>query len=170
MGEEPPDFLVDLAHKAIDNGADVWVGHGIHLLRAIEVYKGKPIFYGLGEFFRMMDWTVYPTAPDGDMTDAELANRNWGVLVNDPIMYDGLMTQTRYDKGRLQEVRLYPIVGGAEGPISRRGIPRIAPPADAKRILTKLQALSKPFGTTIAIEGNLGIIRVAGTTPTTAQR
>jgi poly-gamma-glutamate capsule biosynthesis protein CapA/YwtB (metallophosphatase superfamily) len=169
MGEEPPDFLIDLAHKAIDNGADVWVGHGIHLLRAIEIYKGRPIFYGLGEFFRMMDWTVYPSAPDGDMTDAELANRNWGVLVNDPIMYDGLMTQTRYDKGRLQEVRLYPIVGGAEGPISRRGIPRMAPPDAAKRILTKLQALSKPFGTTITIEGNIGIIRVAGATPSTAQ-
>jgi poly-gamma-glutamate capsule biosynthesis protein CapA/YwtB (metallophosphatase superfamily) len=169
FGEEPPDFLIELAHNAIDNGADVWVGHGIHLLRAIEIYKGKPIFYGLGEFFRMMDWTVYPAVPDADMTDAEMANRNWGVLVNDPVMYDGLMTQTRYDKGRLQEVRLYPIVGGAEGPISRRGIPRLAPPDAAKRILTKLQALSKPFGTTIAIEGNIGIIRAAGTTPTSAQ-
>jgi poly-gamma-glutamate synthesis protein (capsule biosynthesis protein) len=169
MGEEPPDFLIDLAHKAIDNGADVWVGHGIHLLRAIEIYKGKPIFYGLGEFFRMMDWTVYPATPDADMTDAETANRNWGVLVNDPVMYDGLMTQTRYDKGRLQEVRLYPIVGGAEGPISRRGIPRLAPPDAARRILTKLQALSKPFGTTITIEGNIGIIRAAATTPTSAQ-
>jgi poly-gamma-glutamate synthesis protein (capsule biosynthesis protein) len=169
MGEEPPDFLVDLAHQAIDNGADVWVGHGIHLLRAIEIYKGKPIFYGLGEFFRMMDWTVYATPPEGDMTDAELANRNWGVLVNDPVMYDGLMTQTRYDKGRLQEVRLYPIVGGAEGPISRRGIPQLASPADAKRILTKLQALSRPFGTTITIDGNVGIIRVAGTGTSSAQ-
>jgi phage FluMu protein gp41 len=77
------------------------------------------------------------------------------------------MTQTRYDKGRLQEVRLYPIVGGAEGPISRRGIPRMASANDAKRILTKVQALSKPFGTTIAIEGNVGVIRVAGTTPST---
>jgi poly-gamma-glutamate synthesis protein (capsule biosynthesis protein) len=169
FGEEPPDFLIDLAHKAIDNGADVWVGHGIHLVRAIEIYKGKPIFYGLGEFFRMMDWTMYPTKPEGDMTDAELANQSWGELVNGPVMYDGLMTQTRYDKGHLQEVRLYPIVGGAEGPISRRGIPRMAPPADAKRILTKMQALSKPFGTTIAIEGTMGIIRVAGTTPSTAQ-
>jgi len=169
MGEDPPDFLIDLAHKAIDNGADVWVGHGIHLLRAIEIYKGKPIFYGLGEFFRMMDWTVYPSAPEQDMTDAELANRNWGVLVNDPIMYDGLMAQSRYDKGRLQDVRLYPIVGGAEGPISRRGIPRLAPPDAAKRILTKLQTLSKPFGTTITVEGNIGIIRVGGATPTTAQ-
>src|SRR5712691_11174267 len=25
-----PDFLIELAHKAIDNGADVFVGHGVH--------------------------------------------------------------------------------------------------------------------------------------------
>jgi poly-gamma-glutamate synthesis protein (capsule biosynthesis protein) len=78
------------------------------------------------------------------------------------------MTQTRYDKGHLQEIRLYPLVGGAEGPISRRGIPRMASAADAKRILTKMQALSKPFGATITIERNVGIIRVAGT-PSTVQ-
>jgi len=170
MGEEPPDFLIDLAHKAIDNGADIWVGHGIHLIRGIEIYKGKPIFYGLGEFIRMMDWTVYPARPEGEMTDAEQANRNWGILINDPVMYDAIMTQTKYDKGRLQEVRIFPIVGGATGPISRRGIPKMASGDDAKRILTKLQALSKPYGTTIAIEGNIGIIRVPATAPSTAQQ
>ena len=167
-GEEPPDFLVELSHKAIDNGADAWVGHGMHVLRGIEIYKGKPIFYGLGEFFRQMDWTIYPARPDGDMTDAELAGRNWGVLVSSPINYDSVLTQTRFDKGRLQEIRLYPIVGGSEGPISRRGIPRMAPPDAARRILTKLQTLSKPFGTTVTIEGNVGVIKVAPTTTTSA--
>lgn len=168
-GEEPPDFLVDLAHKAIDNGADAWVGHGVHVLRGIEIYKGKPIFYGLAEFFRQMDWTIYATRPDGDMTEAELAGRNWGALVSSPINYDSVLTQSRYDKGRLQEIRLYPIVGGSEGPISRRGVPRMAPPDAARRILEKLQALSKPFGTTIAVDGTVGVIRVA-TPPTTSAR
>lgn len=167
-GEEPPDFLVELSHKAIDNGADAWVGHGMHVLRGIEIYKGKPIFYGLGEFFRQMDWTMYPGRPDGDMTEAELAGRNWGVLVSSPINYDSVLTQTRFDKGRLQEIRLYPIVGGVEGPISRRGIPHMAPPEAARRILTKLQALSKPFGTTVAIEGNVGVIKVAAPTTSSA--
>jgi poly-gamma-glutamate synthesis protein (capsule biosynthesis protein) len=168
-GEEPPDFVLELAHKAIDNGADVWVGHGMHVLRGIEIYKGKPIFYGLAEFFRQMDWTIYPARPESDMTEAELAARNWGPLVSSPINYDSVLTQSRFDKGRLQEIRLYPIVGGAEGPISRRGIPRMAAGADARRILDKLQALSKPFGTTIAIEGTVGVIRVA-TPPTTSSR
>ncbi len=34
----------------IDAGADVFVGHGPHVLRGIEIYKGKPIFYSLSNF------------------------------------------------------------------------------------------------------------------------
>ena len=36
--------------RPIDAGADVVIGHHAHLLRGIEVYKGKPIFHGLGNF------------------------------------------------------------------------------------------------------------------------
>ena len=32
-----------------------FIGTGVHVLRGIEIYKGRPIFYGLGEFFRQMD-------------------------------------------------------------------------------------------------------------------
>lgn len=39
-----------VAHAAIDAGADVIIGHHAHLLRGIEVYKGKPIYHGLGNF------------------------------------------------------------------------------------------------------------------------
>jgi len=37
-----------IAHAAIDAGADVVVGHHAHILRGIEIYRGKPIFHGLG--------------------------------------------------------------------------------------------------------------------------
>ena len=39
-----------LARSAIDFGADVVVGHHHHFLRGIEIYRGRPIFYGLGHF------------------------------------------------------------------------------------------------------------------------
>ena len=42
--------LRDLAHFCIDNGADVVYGHGPHVVRAIEVYKGRFIDYSLGNF------------------------------------------------------------------------------------------------------------------------
>jgi poly-gamma-glutamate synthesis protein (capsule biosynthesis protein) len=41
------------------------------------------------------------------------------------------------------------------------GNPSVPSPAQAQRILEKLQNLSKPFGTTIAIENGVGVIRVA---------
>jgi poly-gamma-glutamate synthesis protein (capsule biosynthesis protein) len=39
-----------VAHAAIDAGADVVIGHHAHILRGIELYKGKPIYHGLGNF------------------------------------------------------------------------------------------------------------------------
>ncbi|OGA51411.1 MAG: hypothetical protein A3F74_25590 [Betaproteobacteria bacterium RIFCSPLOWO2_12_FULL_62_58] len=43
-------YMTDIAHAAIDAGADVVMGHGPHYSLPVEVYKGKPIFYGLGSF------------------------------------------------------------------------------------------------------------------------
>lgn len=40
----------ELAHFCIDEGADVVYGHGPHVLRAVEVYKGHFIAYSLGNF------------------------------------------------------------------------------------------------------------------------
>lgn len=39
-----------IARFAVDHGADVVVGHHHHMLRGVEWYGGKPIFYGLGHF------------------------------------------------------------------------------------------------------------------------
>jgi len=44
------DFQVEIAHAAIDSGADVVIAHAEHYPLAIEIYKGKPIYYGLGSF------------------------------------------------------------------------------------------------------------------------
>jgi hypothetical protein len=40
--------MTEIAHAAIDAGADIVVGHGPHYSLPIEVYKGKPVFYGVG--------------------------------------------------------------------------------------------------------------------------
>ena len=42
--------MTEIAHAAIDAGADVVIGHGPHYSLPVEIYKGKPIFYGLGSF------------------------------------------------------------------------------------------------------------------------
>jgi poly-gamma-glutamate synthesis protein (capsule biosynthesis protein) len=37
-----------VAHAAIDAGADIVLGHHAHIVRGIEIYRGKPVFHGLG--------------------------------------------------------------------------------------------------------------------------
>ena len=46
----PDENQVALAHSAIDNGADLVLGHHPHVLQGIEVYNGKNIVYSLGNF------------------------------------------------------------------------------------------------------------------------
>ena len=48
--DEVLEYQVEIAHAAIDAGADVVVGHGPHQVCAVEMYRGQPIFYGLGSF------------------------------------------------------------------------------------------------------------------------
>ncbi len=47
---EPSGHQVELAHRIIEAGADGIVGHHPHVLQGIEIYKGKPILYSVGNF------------------------------------------------------------------------------------------------------------------------
>lgn len=59
------DYQVTAAHACIDAGADLIVGHSPHIPKAIEVYKGKAIFYSLGVFCmtRTGTWGAWNEAP-----------------------------------------------------------------------------------------------------------
>lgn len=178
---EPPDFLPVLARQAIDNGADAFVGHGPHQLRGIEIYRQRPIFYSLANFFFMIN-TQQPLTPDGyekafasdcrriaedgsagSMTEAEFLEhkRVYGVF-KERIWYESVVAVCRYDgRGNLYEVRLHPIeLHWAGARDADRGIPTLADADSAVRILNRLQKLSKPFGTQIDIEDRVGVIRV----------
>jgi len=47
---EIADYEYEIAHAAVDFGADVVLSHYSHIMRGIEFYKGRPIFHGLGNF------------------------------------------------------------------------------------------------------------------------
>jgi poly-gamma-glutamate synthesis protein (capsule biosynthesis protein) len=53
----PEPGQVDLAHAAIDAGADLVVGGHAHWPKGIEVYEGRPIFYGVGNFLLDQSWS-----------------------------------------------------------------------------------------------------------------
>ncbi|MGL4369079.1 MAG: CapA family protein, partial [Spirochaetota bacterium] len=48
LSETVDGYLVDYAHAVIDAGADAVIGHHPHIPQGIEIYKGKPVFYSLG--------------------------------------------------------------------------------------------------------------------------
>ncbi len=71
-GANTEAFLVQFAHAVIDAGADVFVAHGPHVLRGVEIYKGRPIFYSLGDFLmenetvELQPWENYESVGLGD--------------------------------------------------------------------------------------------------------
>jgi poly-gamma-glutamate capsule biosynthesis protein CapA/YwtB (metallophosphatase superfamily) len=48
LGREPLQYMTEIGRAAIDAGADVVMGHGPHDLLPVELYRGRPIYYGLG--------------------------------------------------------------------------------------------------------------------------
>ena len=59
----PPEWLRDFVKKCLDAGGTTFVVHGPHQLRGIEMYKGKPIFYSLGNFV-FQNETIDPMPSD----------------------------------------------------------------------------------------------------------
>ena len=53
----PEPWQVEYAHAAVEAGADVFVGGHAHWPKGVEVYKGKPIFYGVGNFLLDQSWS-----------------------------------------------------------------------------------------------------------------
>lgn len=162
---DPADFLPTLFHYAVDAGADIVVEHGPHVLRGIEIYKGKPIFYGLGSLFFHMEQDRAPTRDTfeslnldpGPLTYYEYLHSRFGFS---PSYYESVIAVSEFAEGRLKEMRLYPVdLRYALEPKKDLGVPRLAAPELGKKILEQLRKDSERFGTDIRIENNVGIIR-----------
>ena len=152
----PPDFLVKLAHESIDAGADMFVTHGVHALAGVEIYKGRPIFYGLSNF-------VFQFGLQAGSSYDPLANFSKMAALQDPATQEALLATSRFEGGRLVEVRLFPVdLGGDRRPLSQMGVPLTPDPDGAIRILRHVQDYSRPFGTRIEIEGGVGVIHLDG--------
>jgi len=157
---EPPDFLVKLSHDVVDAGADVVMAGGPHSLRGIEIYKGKPVLYGLGLFFfkpiiRALQETALQKYSDEGYAPAPDPRPH-----NPDIWYDTVVVISDFDGARLERVRLYPIDLKNTDPPGSRGVPHFAAPQKARQILERLQRESSQFGTTITVHGSMGVIDV----------
>lgn len=164
--DTPADFLPPLAHAAIDAGADAFVASGPHRLRGIEIYKGKPIFYSLGNFFFEIDdleltapaWMRQERLDPSTTTDSEYEQYHLLHNFHAPVWYQSVLAVMTFEHGVVSEIRLYPVDLGYTRDPRQRGVPHLAAPAEARQILDRLQTLSRPFGTTIEITDGVGII------------
>lgn len=172
--EAPAAFLKTLAHQAIDNGADAFVTTGIHHVAGIEIYRGKAIFYGLGNFI----WSdiqlplsaelyesssnreylersyVHPErATDADLSLVMNANSTFATAGAQALnrTFHGVLTRTVYDDTtqRVKEIRLYPIDLGYGEKLTSSGIPRRARAAIAGLVLDRIIRLSGDSGVRI---------------------
>jgi poly-gamma-glutamate capsule biosynthesis protein CapA/YwtB (metallophosphatase superfamily) len=175
---DPAPFLPGFARACVDAGADAFVGHGPHLLRGIEVYKGKPIFYSLGNLFFQNDvverlpadfYERYGLPTEATPADGFDARDARGGFAGTQAYFESVLARLEYSDGRLVSVTLYPLTLGYQQPRSRRGWPKLASPADGRRIIDKLTTLSAKFGTRIEYRDGVGIIDV-GTAISVAPR
>jgi poly-gamma-glutamate capsule biosynthesis protein CapA/YwtB (metallophosphatase superfamily) len=168
-------WLPALAHQMIDAGADVFFTHGPHEIHGIEIYRCRPIFYGLGDF-AFQDERVRRLPPEtykekglkGDasweeMRDRLEASNRYRLSIGDrwPFL-EGVGARVRFGKDGISEVRLFPVDLGFGKPIPIRGRPRIADPPLARKIIADVTDRSKPFGTKVQYlaSENAGLIRI----------
>ncbi len=60
---EVADYQRIAARAGLEAGADFVFGHGPHVMQAVELHAGKPVFHSLGNF--AFDWVRQKKNPDG---------------------------------------------------------------------------------------------------------
>ncbi|MGH9201266.1 MAG: CapA family protein [Vicinamibacterales bacterium] len=177
---EPPEWLRVFVKKCLDAGGTTFMIHGPHQVRGIEVYKGKPIFYSLGNFV-FQNETIDPmpadhyerfnlpdTALASDLYDARFKGGTSG-FPSSPVWYESIVAVPTFKGPQVSEMKLYPIELGHKAPRSQRGTPRMADEATGQKIIERMTRLSADFGTMIRFENGVGIWRASAPPPTSAK-
>jgi len=161
--EDPAEFVRDFAHRAVDAGADIVVGHGPHLLRGVEIYRGSVIFYSLGNFIAQNELVHKLPADsyeyfrvDSSKTPAELfqirhQNDEKGFPA-DKRFWQTIVPVCDFENGRLRRVEVVPVTLDHGQSVHRRGRPRLAGEEEAGEILARFTRLSETFGTKVGYE------------------
>jgi poly-gamma-glutamate capsule biosynthesis protein CapA/YwtB (metallophosphatase superfamily) len=151
----PSAWLIKWTHAEVDAGADIIVMHGAPLLHGVEIYKGRPIFYDLGNF-------IYNVPPKV-------------TYITEPIAWESMVAYLQFQGKKLQSISLRPIVLNNLGQgqpdvqnaytnnefLDTRGLPSPATGATAGYILQRVADASKPFGTVVEVKGDTAEIRLS---------
>ena len=165
----PADFIPVFARAVVDAGADIFVGHGPHVLRGVEIYKGKPILYSLSNFIFQNEtllrmpaesYEEYALGDDqqpSDYLDARY-DKDRRSFPADREYWDSVLATTKWEGSKFVELQLHPITLGYQTSRADRGRPKLASGADATRILDMMTTRSKAFGATVIVKGGVGYV------------
>ena len=145
----PPNDQI-MYRRAIDAGADMVIGSGPHVLRAIEFYKGKPIFFSLSNFiyqYRTPDKIPIDLIHQRDGEIARPTNVSVWDRRDPPQIFEGVMLRLTINEKTLKRIELIPFTIDDEGPLY--GVPRLASAKRGKEIIDTLRRLSLPVATKI---------------------
>ena len=166
--DQPGSFLQPFARASIDAGADAFIGHGPHVLHGIEIYKGKPILYSLGNFIlqhsalKKVPADIYEEYGLGlDATPFDYARARIRPLERHKgAAWESVIAQCRYEESRLAELNLYPINLDESKLDQDIGTPKLADENRGRKIIERLQKLSDPYGTEIIFDHGVGRIKI----------
>jgi poly-gamma-glutamate synthesis protein (capsule biosynthesis protein) len=131
LHQEVLEYMREIARAAIDAGADVVVGHGPHFVLPVEVYRGRPIFYGMGNF-------SFHTGHGG---------RRHGDWV-------GLLARVELEELAIRRIALRFVRHNDRNETLLRS------PGEEPAALRELVERSAPFGTRISVEGDEAVVAV----------
>ena len=165
----PDDGAIEFAHFCIDKGVDAVFGGGTHQLKPLELYKGHPIFYTLGNFCFQSNMQEHQPADmlekhgfEG-MTDLEALNARMkgGTIGLHTQFYNfrSIIPYLEFEGNTLTKMELKPIELGFEKGRTWKGIPYPANERQTKEIYERLKELSEPYGTEMTLRED-GIIEV----------
>lgn len=131
-----PAWQREFAKRCIDAGASIFIGHGVPMVQGIEIYKGVPLLYGLGNFFFQTEKPVGAYTP-----------RSWQGVIATGSFKDGVCAQLSLECIMLNEI-------GLAGPSDNRtrGFPRMATPSERDTFFDGLKQLSRPFNTQFVVQ------------------
>ena len=137
-----PDYQREVAYAAIDAGADLVLGHHAHILKGVEIYKGKTIAYSLANFALdlLMDEAH---AKSKSFREIQKLNPGWVPDLTSRYNFPpgsemSFLLEARLEKDGVHDIGFVPIM------IGRDAMPKIVDPSDSdfERIRSYLQEIS----------------------------
>ncbi|MBI4331138.1 MAG: CapA family protein [Chloroflexi bacterium] len=144
-----------VGRRAIDAGADIIVGHHAHIVKGIEVYKGKAIFYSLGNFAE--EWPWHQKAPEGAHTERasntyreKYQEAGWERYQGHRDKRYSMMVKCLASKQGVRKVSFLPAF------VNQRAEPEILSPDDPRfeEVTRYIAGWSEELGATLTVEGS----------------